>query len=385
LRALFFLLLTLLIAFEIGKSYLILPFPGSQESNTVEFAWFLHHYRWMIRVVLIIAAALTIKHAFQHRKWIAIIVLLLSGLIFYATNFVMIAEQMFHTPEHLEFSTSGKDLPNDAVIVAVSHGNTHRAYPVRYLSFHHQIYDTLDGKRLLITYCDVCRSALVFDPVVNGTQENFRLVGMDQYNALIEDSQTGSWWRQATGECVAGSMKGTQLRLWPFSQMTFEEFKERFSNGTVMNPVEQDLQFYDTDGSFEKGKDTDPLTASDTASWKDKSWVVGVTYRNCSRAYDWNDLKKMRVIHDTLCNSEIVVTIDSNNVDFHAYKINQQRWITPMFDSIGPASEFKPGFNNLEPLQTRQMFWHTWKTFFPQATYYDSKIRRGSTLKSETE
>lgn len=367
-----------LVAFEILKSYLILPFPGSQSTDTVDLAWFLHHYRWVFRIILIAGMVAGLKSAFAKRKWIPSLLLLLTTLIVYFTNFVATAENMFHPPQQLSFSADGNNLPDDAVVVAVSNGNTHRAYPVRYLSFHHQIYDTLSGKRLLITYCDVCRSALVFDPEVNGKQETFRLVGMDQFNAMIEDSETGSWWRQATGECAAGEMKGEQLRLWPFSQMTFGEFRKRYPRGVVMNPVPEDEQRYDTDGSFEKGTDTDPLTATDTASWKDKSWIVGVTYKSCSRAYDWNDLKRMRVIHDTLCDAEIVVTIDANNTDYFAYKINQQRWIPQSLDSLTSGWDFRPGFNNLEPLQARQMFWHTWETFYPHASRYDARITGGS-------
>lgn len=378
-KRLFYLALILLLAFEILKSYLILPFPGSQHSDTVDLAWLLHHYRWIFRIVLIAGMVLGVKSAFAKRKWIPVVLLLLTTLIVYFTNFVATAENMFHPPQQLSFSADGKNLPNDAVVVTVSNGNTHRAYPVRYLAFHHQIYDTLNGKRLLITYCDVCRSALVFDPVVKGKQETFRLVGMDQFNAMLEDSETGSWWRQATGECAAGTMKGEQLQIWPFSQMTFEEFQERFPGGLVMNPVPEDEHQYDTDGSFEKGKDTDPLTATDTASWKDKSWVIGVSYKSCARAYDWNELKKMRVIHDTLCGTEIVVGIDSNNVDFFAYKVNQQRWIPQSLDTLTSGWDFRPGFNNLEPLQARQIFWHTWRTFYPNATHYKNRFTVGNT------
>lgn len=376
---LFYVALFLLLVFEIVKSYLILPFPGSQTSDTIDIAWFLHHYRWVFRIVLIAGITFGLKSVFVKRKWIPVVLLLLTSLIVYFTNFVAVAENMFHPPQHLSFSADGNNLPDDAVVIAVSNGNTHRAYPVRYLSFHHQIYDTLNGKRLLVTYCDVCRSALVFDPQVNGKQENFRLVGMDQFNALIEDSETGSWWRQATGECAAGAMKGEQLRLWPYSQMTFREFRERHPQGLVMNPVTEDAQYYDADGSFEKGKDNDPLTATDTASWKDKSWIVGVTYKSCSRAYDWNDLKKNRIIRDTLCGAEIIVTIDSADVNFFAYKVNQQRWIPRSPDTLTSGWDFRPGFNNLEPLQARQMFWHTWKTFYPNASTYKARFTVGNT------
>jgi len=376
---LFYVCLLLLLSFEILKSYLILPFPGSQQSNTVDLAWFLHHYRWVFRIVLIAGMVFGLKSVFAKRKWIPVVLLLLTSLVIYVTNFIAVAEKKFHSPQEMSFSKDGIELPMDAIVIAVSNGNTYHAYPIRYLSFHHQIYDTLNGKRLLITYCDVCRSALVFDPVVNGKQETFRLVGMDQFNAMIEDSETGSWWRQATGECAAGSLKGNQLKTWPFSQMTFEEFREKFPEGLVMNPAKSDLKHYDSDGSFEKGLDVSSLTATDTASWKDKSWIIGVSYRNCARAYDWNELKKMRVIHDTLCSTEIVVGIDSNNVDYFAYKVNQQRWIPQGLDTLTSGWDFRPGFNNLEPLQARQMFWHTWHTFYPNATHYKNRFTVGNT------
>ncbi|MFM2018077.1 MAG: hypothetical protein RL007_1733 [Bacteroidota bacterium] len=380
-RTLFYLALIVWIAFEILKSYLILPFPGSQQSDAVDLAWFLHHYRWVFRIVLLAGMLFGVKSAFAKRKWIPAVLLFLTSVIVYFTNFVATAENMFHPPKQLSFSVDGNKLPDDAIVVAVSNGNTHRAYPVRYIAFHHQVYDTLNGKRLLITYCDVCRSAMVFDPQVNGKQEIFRLVGMDQFNAMLEDSETGSWWRQATGECAAGTMKGEQLQTWPFSQMTFEEFQERFPDGLVMNPATEDAEFYDADGSFEKGKDIDPLTATDTASWNDKSWIIGISYKSCARAYDWNELKKMRVIHDTLCGTEIVVGIDSNNVDYFAYKVNQQRWIPQSLDTLTSGWDFRPGFNNLEPLQARQMFWHTWHTFYPNATHYKNRFTLGNTSK----
>jgi hypothetical protein len=63
----------------------------------------------------------------------------------------------------------------------------------------------------MITYCTVCRTGRVFEPVVNGKFEKFRLVGMDHFNAMFEDVTTKSWWRQVTGEAITGKLKGQQL------------------------------------------------------------------------------------------------------------------------------------------------------------------------------
>ena len=48
--------------------------------------------------------------------------------------------------------------------------------------------------------------------MVDGHPEQFRLVGMDHFNAMFEDSSTKSWWRQVNGEAVIGPNKGKQLR-----------------------------------------------------------------------------------------------------------------------------------------------------------------------------
>jgi hypothetical protein len=34
---------------------------------------------------------------------------------------------------------------------------------------------------------------------------------MDHFNAMFEDSQTKSWWRQVNGEAIAGPLKGKTL------------------------------------------------------------------------------------------------------------------------------------------------------------------------------
>ena len=86
-----------------------------------------------------------------------------------------------------------------------------------FIGYHHQVRDRVGGTDVLVTYCTVCRSGRVFSPLVDGTLERFRLVGMDRFNAMFEDESTGSWWRQATGAAVAGPRKGIQLVVIPFA------------------------------------------------------------------------------------------------------------------------------------------------------------------------
>ena len=260
----------------------------------------------------------------------------------------------------------------DALVIGVTIDGESKAYPIRYLSYHHQVRDEVGKKKVMVTYCDVCRSGIVFDPIVDGKEETFRLVGMDLFNAMFEDNTTGSWWRQANGEAVAGSQKGKSLVTINSEQLTLGEWYKRHPNGVVMLPDPLYAPKYATD-AFEKGTDADELTKTDTASWKDKSWVIGIECNGRQKAYDWNQLKKERIIYDTIGKQHIVLTIDSANINFFAYKIQERKSLGLDLDSPLIRQPTEVGFGTAKPLNARQLFWHTWKTFYPTTTQYSTK------------
>jgi hypothetical protein len=130
-----------------------------------------------------------------------------------------------------------------------------RAYPLMFIGYHHQVHDSVGGKDVLVTYCTVCRSGRVFSPLVDGTRERFRLVGMDSFNAMFEDETHGSWWRQATGAAVTGPRKGIRLVAIPSRQLTLREWLASHPASLVMqadaSAVAADR--YPKDDAFEKG------------------------------------------------------------------------------------------------------------------------------------
>ena len=73
---------------------------------------------------------------------------------------------------------------------------------------------------------------------------------------------------------------------------------------------------YDSLSNYESGKRKGNLTRRDALSWKDKSWVIGVTIDNKSKAYDWNDLTKKRIIYDVINNKPIVLILANDNKSF---------------------------------------------------------------------
>lgn len=364
LRFLFHFSLLLLIALEAYRAFLLLPFPGSQLSPAVDVSYFLYHYRWWLRVLLFAGVVIGFSKAFERRPWIPMITLFFAGMIYYLANFEMTAEHFFHEAAIVQFGKpADSGLPMDALVIGVTDGKESHAFPIRYLAFHHQVHDVIGGQHLLVTYCDVCRSGIVFDPGENVGRGNFRLVGMDQWNAMFEDVRTGSWWAQATGECIAGELKGTKLQVYPSEQLTLAAWMEKHPDGKVMLPDPESVSKYG-DETFEKGTIVDELTGTDTASWHDKSWVIGIERNGNYRAYDWNALKRERIIHDELGGEQIMITIDNDNVNFRAFVMNTN---VNKGDTLIVGMSHQP---LLSEIPARQVFWHTWKTFFPFTTQY---------------
>ena len=107
---------------------------------------------------------------------------------------------MFYQPSIKNFSSgSGNTIDSNKLVIGIDIHGESRAYPIQIIGYHHQVKDTVGNTPVMITYCTVCRTGRVYSPVVNGKLENFRLVGMDHFNAMFEDETTKSWWQQATG------------------------------------------------------------------------------------------------------------------------------------------------------------------------------------------
>jgi hypothetical protein len=377
-KKLFYAGLTLLAMFEISNVYFIMPMPGSQQMNSVDLAYFLYSYRWYFRIGFLVMIMIGGVSAFNvKRKWIPAIALLPVVAIIYTFNFRMTADHMFLQPETLVFKSRSENTLNDSsIVVAVSSQGESKAYPIRYIQYHHQVRDTIAGKEIMVTYCNVCRTGRVFEPFVDGKSEKFRLVGMDHFNAMFEDQTTKSWWRQATGDAITGPLKGKALPEFESTQLTLGRFFSLHPFGKVMQAEEPSKESYDSLGRFEKGLSKSNLTRTDSLSWKDKSWVVGIEINGKSKAYDWIQLKQSMIIHDNIDSTPIVIAIASDQQSFVAFKRNREDEFVIRNDSlVTPQGNYDfagrgVDGNNLQPVKSYQEFWHSWKQFHPETEVY---------------
>jgi len=369
-----------LIVLEIAIVYFIMPLPGSQRMRSVDAAYLVYSWRWPLRAVLwtvVLAAALPSWRTPGWRKWLVPASLLVVGAVTYMVNFRMSADRMFLQPKTLAMHPPARSkVARDRLVVGIEINGDARAYPLQFIGYHHQVRDKVGGREVLVSYCTVCRTGRVFTPLVNGQIEKFRLVGMDHFNSMFEDQSTGSWWRQANGEAITGRLKGTKLLEVPSRQVTLAQWLLLHPQTLIMQGDPSAADEYAKDYAFERGTSRKKLTGTDTLSWRDKSWVLGLTVKSHSKAYDWNRLRRERVVNDEVGGLPVVLALAADDASFFAFeRPDAQTRFSLRGDSLiadgqAYALSGRGTSGELTPLNVSQEFWHSWRTFQPETERY---------------
>ena len=375
--------LFVLLAAEILRVYFIMPFPGSQRNETIEVAYFIGLHINLFRIAGLLLIAYPTYYFMvsgSRRIMLAAMAGLIAWLVVaYLFNFRFLADKMFHQPETKLFLNAAENkVKAHQLVLGIAINGQAKAYPIEIIGYHHQVRDTVGGEPVMVTYCTVCRTGRVYAPQVDGIPENFRLVGMDHFNAMFEDSRTKSWWRQANGEAVVGPLKGKFINEIPSEQMRLDAWINQHPNTLVMQPDSLFVEEYEGLKNYDEGKSTGELTKPDSLSWKDKSWVVGVPMGLHSKAYDWNDLKDLRAINDELAGVPLLIVLENDTASFHVFQRDTLTFRYDLGKGIltdantqshwkwsGECIEGKLLGAKLRKVQAYQEFWHSWKTFHP--------------------
>ncbi len=110
-----------------------------------------------------------------------------------------------------------------------------RAYPLRYLTWHEIVNDTVGGVPVAVTFCPLCNSAITFDRRVADRVLEFGVTGKLRHSDMVMyDRQTESWWQQAEGVGIVGAMTGVKLTQIPTWTESWAAFTDRHPQGQVM-------------------------------------------------------------------------------------------------------------------------------------------------------
>lgn len=195
-------------------------------------------------------------------------------------------------------------------VIAVEIDGDERAYPLGILTRHEIANDEIGGVPVMVTFCPLCNSAIVFERELDGVVYEFGVSGVLRNSDLVMyDHQTETWWQQFTGEAIVGELTGALLNVVPSSIVSWGDFRATYPEAQVLS---RDTGFainygfnpyvgYDSNESpFLFRGEFDPRLSPIER-------VVGVDLGGDAVAYPFSLLESERVIHDNVGGRDIVV------------------------------------------------------------------------------
>lgn len=306
---LLFSLLSIVLA-AVSAAYLQLP----TFILALEYKWF-HHYhikRWIFRTFAVAAFAGFI--CFHPPIW-AIILTAMPFIFLLFFSLVNANPKVYIALNEKQIEKIKTNIYSEDVEVLgyVDEAGNAIAYPLEQLvKPRHLLNDTFMGNPLFVSYCMACRSAMVYNPVVNEQRQHFEVLGVFRRNMVMRDVITGTIWQQGTGEALCGKLRGTQLQYLPYQQMSIKEWLNIYPDSFIAYELEKVK-----DGIFSKErlmkmmKVTERMVAPGRTDLKGlplREKVFGVQIGNDAKAYPISELRKIHwTFKDYVGNTEVSV------------------------------------------------------------------------------
>jgi hypothetical protein len=191
-------------------------------------------------------------------------------------------------------SEAGNWLNYKEPVIALEINEEAKAYPLSILIWHEIVNDKIDNVPIVVSFCPLCYSAIVYDRRVNGVEPYFGVSGLLRMSDLVMyDNVTESFWQQFTGEAIVGDMVGSKLVFIPAQIISFEQFKDAYPNGIVLsNDIDQSPFLY----KEELDRRLPP-----------NEKVIAIKEEGFLKAYPYSITIKEKVINDKIDENHIVV------------------------------------------------------------------------------
>lgn len=215
-------------------------------------------------------------------------------------------------PRFVSISQAEKWVQAKEPVLVFEHRGDVRAYPLQVLIWHEIVNDVVGGKPVVVTFCPLCNSALVFDREAGGRLLDFGTTGKLRKSDLVMwDRQTQSWWQQLTGEAIVGEMTGTRLTYLPAPLVSFRTFREAFPKGKVLSKKTGVYRDYGANPylGYDSPRNTQPFLFRGAVDSRLHAVerVVVLEMKGEAKAYPYGELRKAKVVNDTVGGVAVVV------------------------------------------------------------------------------
>jgi len=202
-------------------------------------------------------------------------------------------------------------------VLGVARNGRAKAYPIKILNWHEIVNDTIGSQAVVVTFCPLCGTGMVFDGKINGKNLTFGVSGLlYQSDMLLYDRKTDSLWSQIKGEAVTGPLMGARLKLLSSTQTTWSGWKKKHPDTRVLSQ----------NTGYRRDYDRDPYMGYYTSSqlmfgvqnrnkaFHPKERVLGLEIGGEFKAYPFSELAKaIEPVTDELHGSKIKVTFDKRS------------------------------------------------------------------------
>jgi hypothetical protein len=132
-------------------------------------------------------------------------------------------------------------------VISIAINGDARAYPLQIMLWHEIVNDTIGGQPLLITYCPLCNSGVVFSRQVGAQVLTFGNTGRIRHlDMVLFDHESESWWQQFTGTAIMGARTGQTMQMVPSRLESLAKFRAREPGGQVLVPNDARARPYGT-------------------------------------------------------------------------------------------------------------------------------------------
>ncbi|WP_203258842.1 DUF3179 domain-containing (seleno)protein [Hyunsoonleella ulvae] len=242
--------------------------------------------------------------------------LLITALLLIILSFLFDFKYIFPEVKKVERELGSKlNISGETEIIGISIKNLSVAYPLDVVIPRHIINDNIEGINIVVSYCAICRSALIFSAELEGEKLYFKVSAVWRRNMVMIDDQSKSLWQQATGECIYGKYKGKHLKLLSGENTNWNSWVTKHPNSEFAYKCIEARKGYSSRGGMLKALNfiTPKITPpgfTDLKGLPTRETVFGISYNGISRAYPKSELKNKTIFSDTFDKKKLNLKYD---------------------------------------------------------------------------
>jgi hypothetical protein len=241
-------------------------------------------------------------------------------------------------------------------VIGIHRNGISKAYPIRILNWHEVVNDKVVDEAILVTYCPLCGTGMVFSAQGSDMGLTFGVSGL-LYNSdvLLYDRRTGSLWSQILSKAVTGPLRGTTLSHLPSSHTTWREWRQRYPETLVLSQQTGFKRDYRRSPYLEYSRSGQLMfpVAERNKAFRNKEMVLGIRVGDTYKAYSFKELRK----HG-----------QARFDDTFASKMLTIEWLQD--DKTARALD-----ENGEQLPAVLAYWFAWYAFHPDTLIFKAKAR----------